>query len=226
MKEHGIVMTKPNVLNLLAEHKTRTMRVIKDSCLQSIQFEKISPVMNTPPHLRNGEWVYELQETVDSTVFYKLKCPYEVGDNLYVKEGYQINSLQVNPQYGWRGNYLADGMEFLCQLTKAESNKWINRKYPHRKTSGRFMYKSLARIFMTINKVTVQRPQDLTVLDLTGEGIAPPPLIGEIAEDIYKNSLMMMKDRWMKLWDFIHGKGAYNKNLWCWVYHWKEIELK
>ena len=202
--DKGIVMTKQNVLALLAKRKFRTMRVIKPQ-----------PYLDT----NTNEWVYRyktkkhnVEQFANATEALKDLAPYQVGDRLYVKEGYQIKSLQVNPDYGFVGNYLADGKEFLCRLTTKESNKWVNRTFPHRPTSGRFMYKSLARIFMTITKITVQRPRDLEPEDI-------------IAEGLRASSSMDLIACWSDLWNSLH-KDGWKKNEWCFVYHWEEIEEK
>ena len=99
-------------------------------------------------------------DITDHTII--VKSPYgKVGDVMYVKEAYRIR------EYSGRrntvgGKYLTDDKEFWTEICQDEYELIHNRKYPYRGASGRFMYKSLARIFLEITNIRVGRVQDIT----------------------------------------------------------------
>ena len=150
------------------------------------------------------------------------KALFQVGGRAYVRayvaEGYQIIENTLN----WvQGKYLADDKEFKVVLTSKEHNLFIDRKFPHRKTPGRFMYKSLARIFLPIVEVRIERLQDITATNCEAEGLKltthPNLICGK-----YNRILNDFK----ALWDSIHGEGAWDRNDWVFVYRWDEIIIK
>ena len=124
-------------------------------------------------------------------------APFQVGDRAYVKEGYQITGHKATYV---RGNYLADNTEFRTYLSAEEYELFCNRKFPYRKTPGRFMYKSLARIFLPIVEVGVERVQDISESDAEAEGTN--------CDRTY------------------HGDGAFKLNPYVFVYRWDEIIIK
>lgn len=198
----GIVMTEENVLSLLAKRKGRFMDVIKP---QPTVFDRAG----------KPDWAV-------------LKPRYKVGTELYVKEGYYASSGFKAVNNLLQGRYLADDYKFAVNLNEHEWNLWWNRKYKFRPTSGRFMYKSLARIFLPpIEKITVQRPQDLTLNDIVSEGWPDAPRDREIwiAEAVQAHDKGF---KWfMNLWNSLH-KNGWEKSEWCFVYHWRpeDIEIK
>jgi hypothetical protein len=142
-----IILTKENVLATMEGRKTMTRRVIKPQPPCSL-----SQIEGT------GTWTYTCSEPEE-----EWKPKYQVGDEVYVAEGYQITKrVQDNKRanvYG--GIYLADKQSFEVQLQLTEAEKFRKRKFPNRPTSGRFMYKSLARTFMRITEVKFEMLQDI-----------------------------------------------------------------
>ena len=202
-----MVLTKENVIATMEGRKNMSRRIINDSCLQSIKFDEISPVMNTPPHQHdNGKWYYELQSKVDDTDHFEIKPRYQIGDEVYVAEGYQ---MEIEGWRGIEGKYLADGEKFCVRLNMKEYKLWLNRKYPCRPTPGRFMYKSLARTLRTITGVGVERVQDISEEDAKAEGI--PEAYG----------ILKPRAGFKRLWNSIHGPGAWERNDWVFVYKWE-----
>ena len=137
-------------------------------------------------------------------------CPYgQVGDRLWVKEGYQIE------QYTFRrncvgGKYLADNKEFWTEVYQREYDLIKNRKFPLRATSGRFMYKSLARIFLEITNIRVERVQDINVDDCFAEGVST-------------QQATHAQPYFTAIWNSINAKRGYgwDKNPWVWVIEFK-----
>lgn len=167
----------------------------------------------------------------------KNHSPYgQAGDLLYVKEGYQIKlgdqflpNMGDDPakRYGgWvEGEYSADESGFKADLTGKEFDRWQYRKFPYRKTPGRFMYRSLSRITLKITDIRVERLQDISEKDAAAEGIKTSTGSGMIeGETVYhfpdgKSYSRIASHAFQALWDSINGKGEYpwSANPWVWV---------
>lgn len=210
MTEHPILISTENVRAILDGRKTQTRRIIKPQ-----------------PFRDEGEkkWVYrypsrnkECLHFHNATEALKDLCPYgKVGDMLWVRESFQIHANSYSLGMAC-GNY-ADGKRFKVVLNDRENRLLNNRKYPNRKTSGRFMYKSLARIFLEITNIRVERVQDMSCEDIDKEGIKTVPIgqhYKQIAKEAFKN-----------LWNSLNAKRGYgwDKNSWVWVIEWKQLML-
>ncbi len=161
MRKIGILMTPENRAKCRAVPllKTQTRRVIKR------QPGNVGGCYHRPDGL--FIWTH-LPVGIGCGVGLPFKSHYAVGDHLYLKEPYQIDSELGN---GWMlGKYLDDKKEFEMELNAAEWNKWAERRKPWMKTSSLFMYKSLARKWFLVNRVWVERVQDISVEDCHAEG--------------------------------------------------------
>ncbi len=123
------------------------------------------------------EWLAVREE---APRFLKIKPPSQVGDVLWVGEAYQI--LRT-----WYGKQAVEGVYLNSDPTQADEpfnangeaillsdsdwGKLLNRKWPHRKTPSRFMYKSLARNFARVTAVRAELCCDITPEDCIEEGI-------------------------------------------------------
>lgn len=149
----------------------------------------------------------------------RVQCPYGVvGDRLWVRESYNIYYANL---YGAvcvpriiNGKYLADGSGFEVQLDEQEWNLYTNRKRIFGNCSGRFMYKSLARIWLEIAGIRVERVQEISWHDAKAEGVIIRN-IGEIPRRAFR-----------RLWDSLNAKRGYSweKNVWNWVLELKQIQ--
>lgn len=191
MSERGIIFSGEMVRASLDGRKTQTRRIIKPQ----------------PNYMkRAGESDKEMIANIA-----KRKCPYgDVGDRLYVREAYQIiKSCGVTV---W-GTYLADKKPFEQILTHREHNLFDARKKPYAKTSGQFMYKSLARIWLEITNIRVERVQDIDENDAYREGC-----------ELYTPETNLDCVRtFSRLWDSLNAKRGYgwDKNPWVWVIEFK-----
>ena len=215
MADKGIVMCSYMNRALLAKRKFRTMRA---GSLKILSREADSWEVDC----KVSDAVYMRIVGRPDIASRRFSSQYEVRDRLYVKEAYEIDRASLILPKSPRligGKYLVDGSRFTVQLTNQEWNLFSKRSHPYRPTSGRFMYKSLARIFMTVTKVTVQRPQELTAKEWVDEGIYDPRIGWADQPDVY---IMLGKN----LRDSLHGEGSYDRNEWCFVPHWENIEIK
>ena len=225
IKDSPLLMTGPNVIATLEGRKTMTRRIVKPQPLVSSSSKILGEPMahsimlarEVPLWLTPQEFVAEY-------------CPYKPGDILWIKEGYIIQkSYPVNGVWQLHGEYLSDGSPFHCELTDREWALWQARKYPWRKTPGRFMYKSLARLWREITEIRVERVQEISKKDAIKEGIEKNKWGN------WKSYLPLKPDEqdfegwldprnsFMELWDSINGPGAWERNDHCWAISYEEI---
>ena len=168
MAEHPIIFSTEMVRAILDGRKTQTRRIIKPQPI----WEK-----KQPNSLKAAGWKWKIKK-VELSAWAEIDkflceltqyCPYGVvGDRLRVKESYRIKGAWP---HGVSGRYLADDTIFReIALTDAEMKLWKARKKPYAKTSGRFMYKSLARIFLEITNIRVERCKEISDSDIIDEG--------------------------------------------------------
>ena len=212
-REYPIIMSSEMVRAILDGRKTQTRRIIKP---QPDELKPLGP--------KGCMWPYRIGKKVpdmgEHRVWAPIKCSYgKVGDRLWVREGFQIydGRSEGDDFYGRvHGKYLSDGQEFISvELTEQEFDKWHDRKKQFAKTSGRFMYKSLARIWLEITGIRVERVQDITTKDILAEGI--------VDQRCGADGLMC---DFATLWDSINAKRGYgwSGNPWVWVISFKRIE--
>ena len=203
--EHSIIFSTEMVRAILDNRKSQTRRIIKPQ-----------------PFRDEGEkqWVYrypsrkkECLKFPDATSALKDICPYgRVGDTLWVREAFRVPNMDIDREQSLMVHYYSDWSYKSVVMTVAEMKLWKARKKPFSKTSGRFMYKSLARIFLEITNIRVERVQDINLADIKAEGLSIDKKFQET------------KDAWIKLWDSINAKRGYgwDKNSWCWVIEFKK----
>ena len=202
-----LVLTKVNVLATMRGDKTMTRRIIKPQPPE--EWNEVKPIYN-----ENGDIITFCFCDSNNVNDYGYKeSKYQVGDEVYVAEGYQITG-RVSKPFLVNGIYLADGAKFDVELTLREWHLWLNRKFPYRPTSGRFMYKSLARTFMRITEVKVELLHAITLADIRAEGISWVVKKGEPLD---------MVGAFERLWNSIHGDRAWDLNPWVFGYRWELI---
>jgi len=196
----AMVLTKENVLATMAGRKRMTRRIINPQPDNHCRINFENGILKQSSKI-SGCW------HVDR----KWKPRYQVGDEVYVAEGYQIIEHAQTDMGKWiSGTYTADKKIFQKTLTTHEEILYRKRQYPGRPTSGRFFYKSLARTFMKIVEVRVERLWDISESDCIAEGVIPKDLLPCSPYEIFAT-----------LWKTIHGPGAWKLNPWVWVYSWK-----
>jgi len=180
MKERGIIFTTDNVRLIEANKKGQTRRVVKNLAPHDV-----------PTGIVDG---YKL--AIKSHIFGDFyddllySCPYgQPGDRLYIKET-------------WRPCEIPHCSDSLCVEYRANERcknghlATLNRKGWK---SSMFMPKALARIWLEIADIRLERLQDISESDARAEGVK------DVAE--YKAE-----------WDTINGKkNPWSSNPWVWV---------
>ncbi|MCK5642006.1 MAG: hypothetical protein KAJ19_14475 [Gammaproteobacteria bacterium] len=154
---------------------------------------------------------------IDRPRTYTVKPRYQVGDEVYVAEGYQIDRYRYSgfDRLIVIGKYSADNAELYKELTQKESKRFDVRIFKYRPTPGRFMYRSLARTFRKITGVGVERVQDISHADAVAEGMG---VWRHKKTEQYPNGQTWGVLGFSQLWSSIHGDGAWDRNDWVFWY--------
>lgn len=203
MTEHPILLSTEGVRAILDGRKTQTRRIIKFESLPTWEIDCL---------VRNA--VYFRLINRPDIASHRVECPYgQVGDRLYIKESYRVCNMDMDRKQALMVHYYSDRTYESVVITNAEMKLWKARKKPFAKTSGRFMYKSLARIFLEITNIRVERAQEINLADIKAEGLS------------IDRKFQETKDAWINLWDSINAKRGYgwDKNPFAWVVEFKQL---
>ncbi len=120
------------------------------------------------------------------------------GDRLWVREAFNGTSLTPNHP-----------MESITYLADAGAHERSIFKW----TPSIHMPRKFCRSTLQILKVRVERLNNISESDAKAEGMDPlfPPGVGPAKYVL----------AYRKLWDSLHGKGAWRKNPWVWVIEFK-----
>ena len=129
--------------------------------------------------------------------FHTAKNPYQVGDILWVRE-----AVYLDPK-PYIGRYKADDKLVGGDMPLVWC--WITTHL-----SGRYMPKTAARIFLEVTKIRVEGVQDITPDDIMAEGRS-----SSLSDD---EDYSAGYEWFAELWNSIHGKDAWDRNEWVWVY--------
>ena len=184
MKETGLMFKAPLVRALLEGRKTQTRRIAR-------------PVRH--PDLGNvyspGALVleHEPQHVINRA------CPYgQPGDRIYVLE-----TFSQHPEWGQLA-FRADGEEF----EDADGWLWEPKWQPSSQ-----MPKELARIWLEITGVRVERLQDISTEDCIAEGLSTT--LREYDAEVN------LRDQFQELWESTGGD--WDANPWVWVIDFKVL---
>jgi hypothetical protein len=180
MKELPIIMGTESVQAILKERKTVTRRVVTGNALKML-------TICTP-------------EVVARDL-----SPWQVGDRLWVREGFAIveydrgtpggNSMDPSVVYREKDPY------------NSEVSKW---------KSPMFMPRFASRINLEVVSRRIERLQDITSVDAIAEGIPAP----YVARDNYEPIAI-----YLELWNKLNAKRGYpwELNPWVWVISFKKV---
>ncbi len=210
--EHPIIFNTEMVKAILNGNKTQTRRIIKlPKKAYPFQIESISDIQIND--------FYSVLLTNDTEI--EIKCPYgKVGDILYVREkfiGYWKNKEKNLPcMCDYIISYRAGGNKiyrttFLHLFENHDRRKWKPSIH---------MPKWVARLFLEITNIRVERIQDITENDAMKEGTTPtttPHIPGKGRTYI---------QGFGSLWNSINEKRGYGwkVNPWVWAVEFKIIK--
>jgi len=156
-----------------------------------------------------------------------IKCPWQVGDYLYVRETWGVGT-RPDPFQGW-----IDGIEYRADEAYLDEhdllpiNPVAEFDYGSYSKTGwqpsLFMPKIISRIWLKVTNVRVERLLDISIEDAKAEGITEyGEGFGKEGDDVWRNNTSVENYFW--LWDSINGAGSHKKNPWVWVIEFERCE--
>jgi hypothetical protein len=200
--ERPILFSAEMVRAILEGRKTQTRRVVKPQPPEDID-KLFGPEIYKPAitdqygELREGGPIFGAH---DGWGEWGIKCPYQPGDTLWVRE-----SLRRGMWNDGEGIYYEADGEWCWDLTRPCRWVWEKSFLP-----ARFMPRGIARLFLTVKDVRVERLQEITGDDAYKEGIP---------EWTSPEQIFNPRIRFRKLWDSLNAKRGYgwDVNPWVWV---------
>lgn len=207
MKEHPILFNSEMVKAILDGRKSQTRRVIKPQPPKEYKFKGICE-----PLTDLGKKTVFTFERVKDPAFIQPECPYgKVGDKLWVRESHYINCNSFMKKT-INGYYKADDTKFKnVRLNEREWTLYQERKNRLGNCTGRFMYKSLARIWLEITNIRVERVQDITEKDAIAEGLKEFFWDNEAAKTLHVAKDIAKGKRW---WNHVIIKRGRKSSVW------------
>jgi hypothetical protein len=209
MKEHPILYSKQMIQAKLNGRKFVTRRPMKPQ-----------PVLNFIGDSIDGRM------PVDED-FEEIHCPYgQAGDRLWTKENFQIID-EVESSQEVAVVYQADQALRHVRLTDGEWEKFQNWKYPHRKKSKLFMFRSLSRFLDEITEINVEQVQDITPHRAWNEGIRIRQGGGVVPVGRSHASDQFYINEFKKLWQSMYKGDVFDwkENPWLWVIRYRTLFL-
>lgn len=225
MKNSPILFSTPMIQSILDNRKTQTRRVVtKHRSGPCDTARKIDLDWSHGLMYPNNPFGIKLLSKVDSTV-HRVYPPYEVGDQLWVKESYYAVGYWEEDgitktgktKYRFIDRTLSDGHQYIYQADKTleRPEKQFSRVVGWYKRNSIFMPCEASRITLEITDIRVERLQDISEEDAKAEGVEP--IKNPVLEEPYKYSFGL-------LWVEINGQESWRKNPWVWKTSFKRIE--
>lgn len=196
VKERPILMHARSINGILKGRKTQTRRIMKQQ-----------PSVTSKS---DGLWPDEKAQFVRNRAQYiRDCCPYgQPGDRLWARETWGGDDLCG---FAYRADH-PDWPRFQGDGEQPDS-KWKPSIHMPRKAS---------RLSLEITGIRVERVQDISEADAKSEGCqAADYATGR--ECILDPSMGSYRLHFQSLWDDTNGKGAWDRNDWCWVVDFKRI---
>lgn len=205
MTEHPIIFNSEMILAILAGRKTQTRRIMNPQ----------------PPKGDSGIWCESRGVWRNTTLApgKRWKCPYGGrGDVLWVRESIRTITYQHGPDFDYGEHcieYIAD--KHLVKCDEEHDEWWYHNWHvrPSIAIPSIHMPKWACRLKPPVVNVKVERVQDISAKDAKAEGIV---LVGdELVFNNREQKQSLLKTKFARLWDSIHGPGAWDRNDMLWV---------
>lgn len=187
---------------ILENRKTQTRRVVKLPNYHPSMLEK------QKNKLTIKDWkLYDGNQEVIGN----MKCPYQIGDILWVRETFHtIHDSETHDflRYGYKADNDYRGALWKPSL---------------------FMPKDACRLFLKIKSIRVERLQDISEADAIAEGVLRISDYGSTGYLLYTEPNASHTDidavwSFESLWISINKEESWNSNPFVWVYEFERIE--
>jgi hypothetical protein len=237
--EHPIIFNDWSVRRILAGEKTQTRRVVKPQPNEGVE----------AIHEQDGSWFAGTINSEWDPVLWEEKCPYgQPGDVLWVRETFRLDSVadDLSPAQVLECHKDND-MPFDLPFTEYEADgevrlggSCVQEPSFGRKRSSIHMPRELCRLRLRVEDVRVEQVQEISYEDVVAEGLeshVDRERYGQKRTVKYPWSLIERDDlpdtghsvqdydyAFKKLWNDIHGDGAWERNDWVWVVAFSRID--
>lgn len=232
-KQRPILFSGPMVRAILDGRKSVTRRVVKPQPVDDHDAEPGSIVWHYG-ELRRCREPYGFQERLTGRLVAEARvpCPYgQPGDLLYVREKTQLQFIDEAYWTRYAADHEGDPIDDMDDVTLSwvENAKWTTAEPGVSVTPWRpsiLVPKSLARIWLRVTDVSVERVQDITETDARAEGVEP--VACEPASIVFGTwkARHRYRDAFADLWDSLNAKRGYpwESNPWVWRVAFERVE--
>lgn len=237
MSEGKGILFKPDMVRAILEgRKTQTRRLVKFPADTPVN--ELSRGEDFMQNLRPmAQWTYfrkgENVSVQGQRCIAQIPYPWQVGDILYVKETWGVGTRPDPYQGAVSGiEYRADEayLDQYANLRVFPFDDFDYEKYEGRGwRSSMFMPKAIARIWLKVTNVRVERLLDISEADAIAEGVVSFTSEKGLRWKCYEtdpenNGFISARLSYMSLWDFINGAGSHEVNPYVFVIEFERIE--
>ncbi|QUI24885.1 hypothetical protein HZI73_22420 [Vallitalea pronyensis] len=212
MKERPILFNTDMVKAILEGRKTQTRRVIKGVNRMDFLGQIVESTDRT--HKNAAAFGFgSFGNIVDAEIERYIKIPCFENDILYVRETWKKYQKMVG-----QGNkcYLK---EFYGYKSDEDNPNNPSEFYDGNWIPSIHMPKQVARIFLKVTNVRVERLQDITAHECVLEGIDAGNILKNAPDNKFAE---YAKKEFEKTWDSIYKN--WNENPWVWVIEFERVE--
>jgi len=235
-KEHPIIFNGWSIRGILSGRKTQTRRIMKPQPPETMPEDSYLDAYAGGP-----EWcAWTYQDKVHSGEEYgdegscMWTCPYgKPGDVLYVREVFRFEKAfdEYAPADLVRSEkHPTLGREDV-QYEATPGEGPLTEETAGRKRPSIHMPRELCRLRLRVEDVRVERVQSISREDAVSEGVrevkgVDVPGMASAYEDVLSSGdsfCFGAQTAFMRLWNSIHGEGAWERNDWVWVIEFSRI---
>jgi len=222
MKEKGILFNSEMVKAILDGRKDTTRRlnglheINKNPDEWTLDSFEMNPVLmawdkngDTYPKIMDG-LIATFEHNELGEVYRNIKCPYEIGMRLWVRETWGIEGGRENVFF-----YKAD-----CTDRDLSSGGIFCKETGWLWHPSIYMPREAARLFLTVKDIRIERLQEITEDDAIKEGVGDPYNYQhpEYYDQKQFEGVEINKCAFAGLWDSINLKRGCGWNTNCWVW--------
>lgn len=219
-----ILFSTEMVQAILDGRKTMTRRVVTPQpMMKDLYFAENRSDINA---VKLADYRIKLDQVKKADILRYKKAPYQPGDILWVRETWV-------PYAGENCACSYYGYECKCEPYWYRANwseDFANEcEYPEDRMRWRpsiFMPKEVARLFLRVTDVRVERVQEIGEADAVREGLRMPRIGEHVHDGMELQMICTAQDAFAALWDSLNAKrgNGWDANPWVWVYSFERTD--